>query len=65
MDAHQAVNLALLRQFNALEISFAFPTRTIIQETVDRGPVEGPPAAKAALTAPPTSSAPPEQAADA
>lgn len=43
MDAHQAINLALLRQFNDLGISFAFPTRTIIQQTVEPGPGEGPP----------------------
>ncbi len=43
MDAHQAVNLALLRQFNDLGISFAFPTRTIIQQPVERGPGEAPP----------------------
>ena len=65
MDAHQAINLALLRQFNALEISFAFPTRTIIQETVDRGPAEGPPSATTTLTAGSESSAPAARAADA
>ncbi len=59
MDAHQAINLALLRQFNDLGISFAFPTRTIIQQTVERGPGEGPPSttagAPADVSAPPLS----------
>lgn len=57
MDAHQAVNLALLRQFNALEISFAFPTRTIIQATVDRGPAEGPPSEGPPSEGPPSATA--------
>lgn len=42
MDAHHAINLALLREFNGRGISFAFPTRTIIQQTVDGGPGEAP-----------------------
>ncbi|MBK6486862.1 MAG: mechanosensitive ion channel family protein [Gemmatimonadetes bacterium] len=32
MDTQQAINLALLRSFNDSGISFAFPTRTIIQQ---------------------------------
>lgn len=32
MDTHQAINLGLLRAFNDAGISFAFPTRTIIQQ---------------------------------
>lgn len=43
MDAHQAINLALLREFNGRGISFAFPTRTIITQNVDEEPGDAPP----------------------
>jgi small-conductance mechanosensitive channel len=37
MDTQQAINLALLRTFNDAGINFAFPTRTIVHQTVDGG----------------------------
>jgi small-conductance mechanosensitive channel len=37
MDTQQAINLELLRRFNAKKISFAFPTRTVIHVGADGG----------------------------
>jgi small-conductance mechanosensitive channel len=37
MDTQQAINLALLRTFNDAGINFAFPTRTIVHQTVEGG----------------------------
>ncbi len=45
MDTQQAINLELLRRFNAQGISFAFPTRTVIHVGADGG---GQPAARVA-----------------
>lgn len=39
MDTQQAINLALLRRFNAMGISFAFPTRTVIHVGADSRPL--------------------------
>jgi len=41
MNTQQAVNLALLRQFEAAGIQFAFPTRTVIHTSADGTPVPG------------------------
>lgn len=38
MDVQQAVNLAVLRRFNAEKIQFAFPTRTVLHADADGRP---------------------------
>ena len=44
MDTLHAVNLALVREFNARDIEFAFPTRTVHIASMPAGQPEGPPA---------------------